>query len=352
MRTSLARVVGLDVARCLALLGMFASHVGDADARTGWPWLLAFHGRSAALFAVLAGVSVAIMLSRQAARTEVAVTDRAAVRHTRIRIAVRAALLIPLGWALSALDTPVDIILDNLGVMMLIALVALRWSARWLGTVGLGVLLVGLLVVEFVRTLVPERLYDVPVVHELWSPHYPALAWVGYVLVGMAVGKWQPWRGKPLALLGIGGVLVGVALGVAGWVLDGEPAWTSMEPHSYSPVELLSNTGVAAAVIAVCLLLAPRTRLLAWPFAAAGTMTLTLYSAHIVVIAIVGDEMVWLPTNAALIALCAGALAFASVWRAGLGQGPLERALTWVSSRLADADARRRARRSPATMSA
>lgn len=52
-----SRIAGLDVARGLAILGMVAAHVGD-DASTdgvGWPWLVATHGRSSALFAVLAG---------------------------------------------------------------------------------------------------------------------------------------------------------------------------------------------------------------------------------------------------------------------------------------------------------
>lgn len=348
----LVRVIGLDVARGIALLGMFASHVGDADARTGWPWLIAFHGRSAALFAVLAGVSMALMLARQAARAHVPPADRDAVRHTRIRITVRAALLIPLGWALSALDTPVDVILDNLGVMMLIALIALRWRAGAMAATGVGYLLLGTLLVDGVRSVVPEWLYRVPVIHELWSPHYPALSWIGYVLLGMALGSWRPWRGRPLVVLGIGGLVVGLALFALGWALGGEPAWTAVDPHAYSPVEMLSNTGVAAAVIAVCLLLTRVARPVVWPLAAAGAMTLTLYSAHIVVIAIVGAEMVWIPTNTAMLVLCAATLAVASAWRALLGQGPLERLLTWASTRTADADARRRSRRPPATMAA
>src|SRR5690606_27431307 len=47
---SLARIVGLDVARAIALLGMFASHVGNEHPPDGWPWLEVFHGRSAAIF--------------------------------------------------------------------------------------------------------------------------------------------------------------------------------------------------------------------------------------------------------------------------------------------------------------
>jgi uncharacterized membrane protein len=333
---------------------MFAAHVGNADAATGWPWLIATHGRSAALFAVLAGVSIALMYSRRLARTQVAqgLDVRAAARHTRIRDAVRAVLLIFAGWFLSALATPVDVILDNLGVMMMLALPALRWRPGAILAAGLGLLAAGYWIVDAVRSLVPEWLFDVPVVHELWSPHYPALSWVGYVLVGLAIGRWAPWRGQELGVLAALGVTVGAGVLIAGTLAfraTGAP-WLATADHSYTPVEMLSNVGVAAAVMAACLAVAPLAPRVLWPLAAAGSMTLTLYAAQIAVIAIVGHEIVWQPSNVAWLTLCAACIAFASLWKWRLGQGPLERVLSRASSGLADADAwRRKAARSGAS---
>ena len=61
------RLVGVDVARCLALLGMVATHVllgQEPDGSlTDSQWLAG--GRAAALFAVLAGVSIALMTGRR-----------------------------------------------------------------------------------------------------------------------------------------------------------------------------------------------------------------------------------------------------------------------------------------------
>jgi uncharacterized membrane protein len=345
---SIARVVGLDVARALALFGMFAAHVGDTEPGRGWPWLVVAHGRSAALFAVLAGVSIALMYSR---RATLGSDDRAAARHTRIRVAVRAALLIGASWGLSVLGTPVDVILDNLAVMMLLALAALRWRPSVTAGVGIGLLLAGFWLVDAVRSAVPEQIFSVPVVHELWSRHYPALSWVGYVLVGLALGRWAPWRGRALAAMGLGGLVLGLAALVGGTLAmraTGSP-WLSTVDHSYTPVEMLSNVGFAAAVMAACLAAAPLAPRVVWPLAATGAMTLTLYSAHIVVIAVVGEEMVWEPSNVAWLALCATCTAFASLWRWRLGQGPLERIVSSLSSRAADADARRRAPGAPPT---
>jgi len=56
------RVVGLDVARCVALLGMIVTHVLPAADENGVTVAQQVAGgRASALFAVLAGVSLAIM---------------------------------------------------------------------------------------------------------------------------------------------------------------------------------------------------------------------------------------------------------------------------------------------------
>src|SRR3954463_10730070 len=57
------RIVGVDVARCIALVGMISTHVlpvRAADGSLGLAHELA-GGRASALFAVLAGTSLALM---------------------------------------------------------------------------------------------------------------------------------------------------------------------------------------------------------------------------------------------------------------------------------------------------
>ena len=344
------RIAGLDVARALALFGMFAAHIGNAGqyGPGGWRWLVATHGRSSALFAVLAGVSIALMLTRAPALHP----GVDAVRHTRVRVAVRGGMLIALGWILTILDTPVDIILDNLGVMFLLALIAFRWRPWVLIGVGIGVLVLGRAVLTPVADHLPRWLYDLPVVHELWSFHYPALVWVGYLLVGMGIGRLAPWRGAALGWLAASGLVLALSAYAIGmlvantrgmgidWV-DPTGGLADLGAHSYSPVEMLGNVGVACAVIAACCWLAGLAPRVTWPLAAAGSMTLTLYTAQVVAIAIVGADIVLQPSNAAWLALCALSLAFACLWRWRVGQGPLENVFTSASTSVADSDARR-----------
>lgn len=334
-----ARIDGLDAARGLALIGMFAAHVADSGERgadaDGWPWLVVFDGRSSALFAILAGVSISLMLSGSGGAG-----SATAVSHTRSRVAVRGALLLVLGWMLAWLDTPVDVILDNLGIMFLLVLPALAWRPAVQASVGAAVLALGGPVLGWAEPWLAP--FDGPVLHELWSYHYPALVWCGYLLIGLAIGRWAPWRGADVALLGGGGAVLavgayGLGLGLGGsWEDDAGVAWASVAPHAYTGFEMLGNVGVAATVIAACVALAGLAPRAVWPLASAGRMTLTLYTAHIIVIAIVGDAMVWEPSNAAWVVLSVAAIAAASAWRVTVGQGPLERVLARASSAVAD----------------
>lgn len=65
------RIAAFDIARGLAVLGMFIAHVGpEREGLTGWLLGLA-DGRSSILFATLAGVSLAILTGRNVPYTGV-----------------------------------------------------------------------------------------------------------------------------------------------------------------------------------------------------------------------------------------------------------------------------------------
>src|SRR5512135_1794727 len=113
------RIGGVDVARGVALLAMFASHVGPDPGDGGVASLLAIApGRSQALFILLAGVSIALLSGgRNPARGQ-------AGQRAATRIAVRAVLLIPLGLLLTALGSSVYVILTYYALFFLLALPA------------------------------------------------------------------------------------------------------------------------------------------------------------------------------------------------------------------------------------
>ncbi|WP_291383373.1 heparan-alpha-glucosaminide N-acetyltransferase domain-containing protein [Demequina sp.] len=328
------RIVGLDLARAAAIIGMLAAHVGDSGLRgddaAGWGWLWVADGRPSAVFAVLAGTTISIMSA----------SDRVGSEHTAVRVATRAVILVAVGLVLNALGTPVAVILGNLGVMFLLVIPAIRWTPRALAVAGSGVLVGGAVAFRFV-----EGAWDgIPVAEAVTHYYYPAMAWTGYVLVGMAVGKLrlrEPAVASALVWTGALGTAVtyGVAILVgaaAPWQTATGPWWASLTAHSTSPFEMVGNTFVALLVIGVCLWIARPTPVFL-PALAFGSMSLSVYSAQIVVIAIAGDQIVWHPSNVAFAVLTLALMAAATVWRVFLGAGPLERALTLASTKAADA---------------
>ncbi|WP_281860417.1 heparan-alpha-glucosaminide N-acetyltransferase domain-containing protein [Salana multivorans] len=364
------RISGVDVARAVAIIGMLVAHLGTGHHASGggWgeQWMWIFDGRSSALFATLAGVSIALMSRRARGLGPVPPLapgplppQRVAWRSVRVKIAVRAAILLPIGIALQALGTPVVIILPTYAVLFFMALPVLRLSTRWLVAIIAAAVTIGPLVVLGLReattgTVQPSLVEFGFGVGELVWGYYPALVWIGYLLAGLVMGRGNLASPRYAAtLLGLGTALAAVGYGL-GVLLQGVWAnsayapdylfWpdvlVSTEPHAGSTFEVVGNLGVAVAVTGLCLLLTtPRIgATLLWPLATAGAMSLTIYAGQIVVIAILGPMAVFYPeSNVPLLALALGSIVFACVWRPLLGQGPLERLLKLAS----DAAARR-----------
>jgi uncharacterized membrane protein YeiB len=327
------RIVGVDVARCLALLGMVTAHVLSLGGEEGG-WLLLVSGRSAALFAVLAGVSVAL------------VTDprRRDTAYHRRALLVRALLIAFIGLFLGLFPSGVAVILTYYGVLFLLALPVLRWRARWLWLLAIGWALLSPVVSLLVRPHLPAPSYQVPnplsfadpwqlVTELLFTGYYPVLTWGAYLFAGLAaarsdlgraaVGRW---------LLVLGGWTAVLALGTARW-LTGLPearaalvesydrrevvqSWSDLvpvlqdglhgttptgswwwltvwSPHSGSIVDMVHTTAFSLGVLGLCLTLVrwtgPATRR-AWQVAfGAGTMTLTLYAGHVLVLSLPDD---------------------------------------------------------------
>ena len=131
------RVVGLDAARALALLGMMATHIlvgVDADGVT-LPQQIA-GGRASALFAVLAGVSLALM-------TGGTTPPRGRRRFVlSAGLAVRALLVALVGLLLGEVDSGIAVILTYYGLLFLLGLPFLGLRTRPLVVLAGGWLLV------------------------------------------------------------------------------------------------------------------------------------------------------------------------------------------------------------------
>lgn len=346
-----ARLVGVDATRGLAVLGMFAAHVGSAgpDFWSGTGWLQVADGRSAATFALLAGLSAAL-LSRGPGPTRTAVgPDLAAAR---VRIVVRAALLLPIGAFLITLGTPVAVILPAYAVMFALLTPFLRVPPAWLLAVAGGVVVVGPPLVLAGRALLrrPDGTLSWPA-DVLVGEYYPVLVWFAYLLVGLAVGRQDltsPTTARRLAVAGAVALVAGY--GTAAVALRALPADATVaralltaEPHADTLPEVVGNVGVTLLVLTALLALGRRAPLLLAPLAATGALALTAYVVHILAIAALGDDAVWGPSSTDLVAFVVVTLVATTVWRAALGRGPLEWVLHRASTVVATAYAAARA---------
>ncbi|WP_144276191.1 heparan-alpha-glucosaminide N-acetyltransferase domain-containing protein [Demequina sp. NBRC 110053] len=328
------RIDGLDVARAIAVLGMVAAHVGDDGTRgadtAGWHWLWVSHGFPSSLFAVLAGVSMTLMLTR---RGTVAAASVGAdhPRATRIRIATRGAILIFLGVALTLLGTRIAIVLTALGVCFLLALPLLRWRAWALLAVAGVLVATGGWAAAALREATAGDLLGTTPFDALWADRYPVALWMAYVLVGLVIGRLSLRADATAGALAIVGLAIAVAVSAAAAIAsDGSWRWT-LDYHSYSPAEALRNLGAAGLVLGASLWVTPRAPRVLWPLRAAGSMALTLYVLQVLIVWIAGDAIIVSPSNVVLVLLCAALVGFACAWRAWRGQGPLEQVVSAVS---------------------
>jgi uncharacterized membrane protein YeiB len=293
---------------------------------------------------------------------------------------IRSLVLIALGFALTALDTEVDVILAFYGLAFLAALPLYRLRARTLALLAAAGALVMPQVLYAIRTLIEEggwadtvvawdplaRLGDTDGFMELlFTGEYPVLTWMSFMLAGMAVARLDLTRrtiraqlaltGGALAVLGYGGSWLALRLvpharasvaaatdgdaGASAWwsdtvgyIVDDTPAaWLLVgAPHSQTTFSILGNTGVALLVVVLCVTAMdrlPRFRRLATPVRAVGMTALTAYVLHILAIREFGMEDETGPALVDLLVYSLVAMLLATAWTRWFRRGPLEHLL-------------------------
>lgn len=341
-----ARIGGVDLARGLAVLGMFAAHLLWISEPFDWAepgtWIAVVQGRSSILFATLAGVSIGLVTGGRTPLTA------GRMRVARGRLAVRAGLLWVLGILLMATGVPVYVILPAYALMFLLALPLTSLPARMLLPLA-GALA---LIMPFVQILLDAPPFWESVagtaVSLVLGWHYPFTTWIAFVVAGLGVARADVTRLSVQAWLVIGGGLLAVigygTDAVTGASSEAEAAsylgalWTA-RPHSTGLLDVVASGGFAFAVLGVCLLLC-RT-VLVWvvlPLRAVGAMPLTAYTLQLLVWAAiagavldrVGDlagfrglQPFW-PLTIGTIVLC-------TAWALLVGRGPIETLLDAAS---------------------
>jgi hypothetical protein len=339
----------VDLARGLAVVGMFAAHlleIGDFSLSHPGTWIAVVDGRSSILFAVLAGVSIALTTGGP---RPVAGSMLGAARR---RLAVRALVLWILGVLLISTGVPIYVILPAYAILFLVAIPLVQLRTEILFALA-AVLLLFMPFVQAALGLLP--FWETAVGESVglvigWA--YPFPLWAGFLVLGLAVGRLDLRRASIAALLlAVGTGLALVAYGVGGFLARPSVFHAPVEyvgivvstlPHSGGAPEVIGGAGFAVAVLGAALLVcrAAPIRAALLPLRATGSMPLTAYTAQVLLwavwaFAVLGDpgdlsgfralSPFW-PLTLLVIVGC-------TAWALLVGRGPLENLLAVLSRR-------------------
>src|ERR671917_2028548 len=187
------RLRSVDAARAVAVVGMVMVHFGPfpvPDTALGNLYGLS-HGRASVLFALLAGVGVALLAGgRSGGWTSL----------TRGQLVLRGALLLPLGLWLQDFEHGALVILQYYAIYFLFVAFVLTLPDRWLLAGGAVVLVAGPLVYLWGQMVAPgwyvrgetasledpiSKIAD----DLLLTGAYPLVTWAAPLLIGLWIGR-------------------------------------------------------------------------------------------------------------------------------------------------------------------
>lgn len=375
-RPSRRRLVGLDVARGIALIGMIAIHTmtsDDGDGNMSLAWILAL-GKASALFAVLSGVGLAFITGRRAVPR-----GWLAPRMSLVTV-VRGTVVLLIGLLLGAFvpGAEVMVVLPYLGVMFIVAGLLVSLRTRTLLVIGFAWTIIGPVISHLVRAGLPPTV-DNPTnltLASLASPidtftvifftgSFPVITWMAYVCIGMALGRSNLAARSTIGLMTVGGLVLTlgtvllsqffvhgaglyerlafdvsdrmsldtftdfVVFGSSGQLPADSWWWLAVNaPHTGTPLDLLYTIGISLAVIGACLALtnvfSGRFSLLAVP----GSMTLTMYALHSLLVGPMSELPDLLIFGLHVVGLTVLALAWAQFFQ----RGPLEEIVARITN--------------------
>jgi len=347
------RIVGYDLARAVALLGMllvnFSVLLGNGSSDPTWLDYLVeiIKGRAAATFVVLAGVGLSLLT-----KSVYLSKDRTAINAKRLTLLKRSFFLLVIGL-FNFVISPISDILHFYAVYIAIGACLLTLPNRSLAVLALAtitarpVLMTGF---DFVRnwdfnTVAGTGIWNLRGIigHFLFNGCFAVIPWVAFVMVGMWIGRRDlsdHYLRKKILLTGISAVafsesvsrvLVSISSSV-GLDPEGHHLWSEITALDSMHFFTISAIGTALVVISLSMMLADRCGNARWlkPHLAVGQTTLSLYVAHIIVgtlflkaIETREMELLFFPVWGT-IAFYTSALLFSYYWIKRFRKGPLE----------------------------
>lgn len=360
------RIVGLDIARAIAIFGMITVNYRSTFHEVGeaplWLESLAdqVNGRAAATFVFLAGIGISL-LSRRSRLSG----DKALVREDRIDLLRRSLFLLAIGFLFRQV-WDYDI-LHFYGIWLAMAALVLSVRSPWL----LAIALLMVAIFPLLYYIVPDQLgisfwattdaftlRDIAIDY-FFQGYHPVAPWFAFMLIGMVIGRLDLTDPRVRRNMLIGGLaMIVIGEGIAGIGLDLgyfkllEEGFASIDLNeanaiidttAYPPMPLfvLVGTGWAMTIVSLCFGFGLRFGERRWvtPFVHTGQLAMTIYILH-------GTFGVWAigwagykpsQTLGWILGYCVifyvVAILFATLWRRRFSRGPVEAIMRRLTDR-------------------
>lgn len=355
------RIIGIDIARALAVIGMIIVNFKIVFGAEGSGWIQTFanifEGRASAIFVVLAGVGIALMT-----KNAIASNNIEKLRIAKKSILKRAVLLFLIGMSYITI-WPADI-LHFYGIYMLVLLLLLKSNGKVILLSGI-VLILGYPFLMLIENYETGWNFDTLNYQDFWTikgfirnlcynGFHPVIPWAAFMIFGYWLGRQDlnntAYVKKILRYSVLSFVFIKlISLWLINSLSNGSHQNTKelmgilgTSPMPPFPIYMFNGIAIAFAIIAACILVGKKYQnsKIIDALSKTGQLALTFYVAHVVIgmglldilnPGTLGQYSLGFSVGYALIFSMACIL-FATVWLKYLKIGPLE----WLFRKLAN----------------
>ena len=355
------RIIGIDVARALAVIGMIIVNFKVVFGENGLSWVKSFaslfDGKAAATFVVLAGVGLALMTN-----SAIKNKDQDKLKIVRRRILKRALFLFIVGISYIAI-WPADI-LHFYGIYMAITILLLTSKERTLIATAITLIVAFPILMTFwnyetgwdFNTLDYQGFWTLKgfMRNLFFNGFHPVIPWTAFMLFGYWFGKQDLHNDKFIKKTFWISSIIFVSIQALSYLTISFLSEGNQEiakelteilgtnPMPPLPIYMFNGSAIAFAIISACIIIAKRfeNNKIIDALNKTGQLALTFYVAHVIIgmgiidvinPAKMGNYSVEFSVVYALVfsLLC---IVFAVIWRKYKTSGPLE----WIMRKITD----------------
>jgi uncharacterized protein len=355
------RIIGIDVARAFAVIGMILVNFKMVLGQQGETWVKHFSslldGKAAATFVVLAGIGIAFM-------TNSAVNQNSfdKIKIVKKRIFKRALFLFFVGLSYIVI-WPADI-LHFYGIYMMITLLLIQSKPKKIIYSSIAIVLIYPILILFLNYETGWNFTSLEYT-DFWTFNgflrnlflngfHPVIPWTAFMLVGLWFGKQDLTNNRFVRKSALFSLIIFIVLQLisklAVTILSDGSVTTTEElqsilgtnPMPPLPIYMISGSSIAIFIITVCIIISQEfeNTFIIKALTKTGQLALTFYVAHVVLgmglIEVIFDKKLGEHSlNFSIIyglVFSLGCIIFAVIWSKYKKSGPLE----WIMRKITD----------------